>query len=208
MNEVVFVLLNEFADWELAPVASVVNQFPNWATKTASPTKSAVRSIGGISVVPDYDFREIPWNDCKGLILIGGNSWRTPAAEAVKPLVEKALTQNIVVGAICDATTFLASTKALNTVKHTGNILADLQLSPDYKGQAFYQSVPAVCDKNIVTANGCAPLEFAREAVEALGLLNAQEAEKWYKVFKLGFYEAPQEAFWWFCKMRELQNAG
>ncbi|HBO59925.1 MAG TPA: glutamine amidotransferase [Alphaproteobacteria bacterium] len=206
MNEAVFVLLDEFADWELAPIASVINQFPNWTVKTAAPAKAALRSIGGISVVPDCTFGEISWSACKGVFLIGGNSWRTPAAASVKALVEKASEQNIVIGAICDATTFLASTGVLNTVRHTGNVLSDLELSNQYNGQGLYQNVPAVCDQNIITANGCAPLEFAREAVKALGILDSAEAEKWYKVFKQGFYDAPQEAFWWFGKMRKLKG--
>lgn len=202
-NEVDFILLPQFADWEFAPLASAVNQFSGWAVKTVSLTRNPVRSIGGLTVVPDYDLDGIARDACKGLILIGGNSWRTPEAQAVVPAVAAAVKAGTPVGAICDATTFLAATGALNTVAHTGNMVSDLKLSANYTGEHLYKPVQAVRDGNIITANGCAPLEFAEQSLVALGLLNENEAARWRNAFKNGLYEATADALWWFEKIKE-----
>ena len=203
MNEVYFILLNQFADWEFAPLACAVNQFSGWTVKTVSLSRNPERSIGGLTVTPDCDIGGIDWHACKGLILIGGYAWRTPEARSVAPAVATALKDGAVVGAICDATTFLASTGALNNAAHTGNMISDLKLSANYTGEHLYKPEQAVRDGNIVTANGCAPLEFVKETLIALGLLNENEAGRWRNAFKNGLYEATADAMWWFEKIKQ-----
>lgn len=203
-NTALFVLTDQFADWEFAPLASAVNQFSNWTVQTVSVDKSPVKSIGGLSVAPDRAVGETDLDGCAGLFLIGGNSWRAPAADKIGPLVETAVEKNIVVGAICDATTFLARLGVLNTVAHTGNMPSDLKLFPNYTGEKHYQPLPAVRDGKIVTANGCAPLEFARESIVALGLLNKSDAGRWYNTFKFGLYESTADALWWFERIKTV----
>ena len=76
-KEIVFVLLDEFADWEaafLAPAlcSGVMPGRPgSYAAKYMSPDGESVRSIGGLRVTPDYDASTLP-ESCAGLILVGG----------------------------------------------------------------------------------------------------------------------------------------
>ena len=148
--------------------------------------------MGGFTVLPDMTVDEAMKTDFTGTILIGGKSWRSENAKQVVPLITYALRQNVVVGGICDASVFLGTTGALNSVAHTSNQLADLQ---DYAGAAYtgaerYQNIQAVRDGNIITANGTAALEFAKEALLALGTMTEQEADQWYALYKLGWYTA------------------
>lgn len=48
----------------------------------------------------------------------------------------------------------------------------------------------AVMDDRIITANGTAPLEFAREVLMALNIAPESEILNWYEFHKYGFYEA------------------
>ena len=79
-KEIVFVLLDEFADWEaafLAPAlcSGVMPGRPgSYAAKYMSPDGESVRSIGGLRVTPDYDASTLP-ESCAGLILVGGMQW-------------------------------------------------------------------------------------------------------------------------------------
>ena len=50
---------------------------------------------------------------------------------------------------------------------------------------------PAVCDGNIITANGTATLEFTREVLLALDIAPESNIVEWYNFHKLGFYNAP-----------------
>ena len=60
--------------------------------------------------------------------------------------------------------------------------------SPHYKGDCNFVEEQAVCDSDIITANGTASLEFAREIMLYLNLRTAEKIEEWYKANKVGFY--------------------
>ena len=60
-----------------------------------------------------------------------------------------------------------------------------------YTGEAKYIAKQAVRDKNVVTANGTAPMEFAKELLLALHVASEEEILDWYNFHKLGFYTAP-----------------
>ena len=83
-----------------------------------------------------------------------------------------------ILGGICDATQdFLATTGVLNNIRHTGNDLNDIKqwAGDSYSGEEKYILEPAICDKNIITANGTAPLEFALEVLKALKVAPEQK---------------------------------
>lgn len=196
MNEkVLFVLLDEYADWEAASLAAALNEEPGgdglrFDVKTVSLTKEPVRSIGGFTVVPDYSIDDAP-EEFAGLILIGGNSWRKDGSERVMELVDKAISQQAVLGAICDASVFLGKNGLLNDVPHTSNHLDDLQeTSGDrYTNESRYLQQQAVRSGQLITANGSAFLEFGKEVLEALNAAPQPEIDEWYGFFKQGYYD-------------------
>lgn len=198
MKEVIFVLLNEFADWEGAYIATCLKQGVqpgspiNYKVKYLSITKDPVTSIGGLRVLPDYDLKEMP-EDYAGLILIGGMSWFSPEAELIIPLVEKALKEEKLVAGICNASVFLAMHGFLNDVKHTSNTLDYLKqyVGDKYTGDSNYIHKQAVRDGNIVTANGTGQLEFCKEILYALEADTAEAIEGTYLFYKNGF--CPEE---------------
>ena len=102
-KEIIFILLNEYADWEGAFIASSLNAgvMPGsevkYTTRVAAPTMDAVSSIGGFHTLPDYSFQTIP-TDYAALILIGGMQWGSPEAEQVVPLVQDALQRGLLHG--------------------------------------------------------------------------------------------------------------
>ncbi|MCI8860523.1 MAG: hypothetical protein HFI71_13595 [Lachnospiraceae bacterium] len=98
-----------------------------------------------------------------------------------------------ILGGICDASAFLGTIGALNDVMHTSNDLDDLKkwAGDHYTGETKYLHKQAVWDKNIITANGTAPMEFAKEILFALNVANEETIVDWYNFHKLGFYTAP-----------------
>lgn len=97
-----------------------------------------------------------------------------------------------ILGGICDASAFLGTVGVLNDVLHTSNDLNDLKqwAGSVYTGEAKYIAKQAVNDKNIITANGTAPMEFAKEILLALNVAEDKVSD-WYNFHKLGFYTAP-----------------
>ncbi|WP_342342116.1 type 1 glutamine amidotransferase family protein [Planococcus glaciei] len=198
VKEVLFVVLEEYADWEAASIAAALNEEPEtgerkYRVKTVSLSKDPVTSIGGFRVVPDYTVDEVG-NDFAGLVLIGGNSWHKEESKAVMALVQKALDAHKVLGAICGATEFLGMNGVLNNIQHTGNRLDELQeaAGENYTNAARYVEQQAVRDGNIITANGSAFLEFGKEVMTALESAPQEEIDEWYEFFKSGYYEFMQ----------------
>lgn len=78
LQKVLFVVLEQYADWEAAAIAAALNEEPEqgekkYEVKTVSLDGEPVTSIGGFKVLPDYSLDTAP-DDFAGLILIGGNS--------------------------------------------------------------------------------------------------------------------------------------
>lgn len=192
MKTILYVILEQFADWELAYLSSAVNMLGEGKceNKIVALTKNAVTSIGGVKCLPDCDLQNIP-DDYDALILIGGLSWHDEKAIELKPLIEACLKDGKVLGAICDACRFLGSVGALNNVKHTANSLAELQQHAAYTNAQGFIPRQAVADNMVITANGTAPLEFAREVLTALSVASEEKIKGWYDFHKLGFYTAP-----------------
>lgn len=199
-QKVLFLLLNDYADWEGAFLASSLNAgvMPGSEVKftayTLAPTLNKVHSLGGFQTLPDYSFQTMP-KDYAALILIGGMQWQSPEAEQVVPLVQDALQRGKIVGAICNAASFLAAHGFLNQVNHTGNTLPQLKLwgGERYTNEAGYQEEQAVSDKNIVTANGTGYLEFTRELLLLLQADTPERIEASYDFSKNGLVKFTKE---------------
>lgn len=194
MKKIMFVILEQYADWEAAYLSSAIYMLGQgkFEVKTVSLTKDIVTSIGGFHTVPDYDIHSVT-EDYEALILIGGMTWRNENAQQVKMLVEKCVENGKILAGICDASAFLGTVGVLNNVNHTSNDLNDLKqwAGSAYTGEEKYIKKQAVSDKNIVTANGTAALEFAREVMLTLKIAEENKIIEWYNFHKLGCYNAP-----------------
>ena len=169
-NEILYLLLDSYADHESVFLAEAINcdengirKKPQYINKVVAQTLSPIRSCGGFRTIPDYSFDTVP-DEYAALILIGGYGWLDEkTTDKVVPIVKKAIDKGIIVGAICNAASFLAKYGFLNNVKHTGNGLEQLKLwgGNNYTNQAGYINEQTVSDKRIVTSNGTGELEFA-----------------------------------------------
>lgn len=188
---VLLFLLNEYADWEAAYLSTAINELAEEVleVKTVSLTKAPVRSAGGLLVIPDHDLDSIP-KDYASLILIGGYLWRSSDLGALEPIVQHCVKENRLLGAICDATVYLGSIGALNHVRHTSNDLEGLKdyAKDAYMGAEHYIPRNVIHDKNIITANGTAPIDFAREVLRVLRAAPIGQIESWYLFHRLGCY--------------------
>lgn len=193
-QEVLFIILNEYADWESSFLSTSLNSgvMPGseikYIPKTVAPTMDEVRTTGGFRTLPDYSFQTMP-TDYAALILIGGMQWNSPEAEQVVPLVQDALQRGKIIGAICNAASFMCSHGFLNNVKHTGNTLSQLKLwgGERYTNEVGYEEKQAVSDKKIVTANGIGYLEFTRELLLLLQAETPEKINATYDFYKNGF---------------------
>ncbi|SMO78058.1 type 1 glutamine amidotransferase family protein [Melghirimyces algeriensis] len=187
MKKVIFFILDEYADWEGAYLAPELMKTGKYVVQTASLRKTPVKSIGGWTTLPNYDITNIP-NDYEAIILIGGNSWGIDDHRIVN-LIKDSLENRVVTGAICGAVDFMAKNGLLNEYKHTGNSLEMWSEYQRYTNRNHFIRQQAVRDRNLVTANGSASLEFAKEILQALHAMDHKEIHDTYAFYKLGYYE-------------------
>lgn len=196
-NEILYVLLPDFAEHEMVYLAQAIasddyalKENPKYVNKIVAPSMEPVKAIGGFRMVPDYSFDTMP-EDYAALVLIGGFGWMTPIADKVVPVVSKAVADGKIVGAICNAASFMAKHGFLNNINHTGNGLDQLKLwgGENYSNSEGYIHKQAVADHNIVTANGSATLEFAKELLLLLENDTPERIEMYYQFNKQGFCE-------------------
>ncbi len=196
-DEILYILLPDYAAHEavylseaIASDEAAMKENPKYVNKVVAPTLEPVKSIGGFRTVPDYSFETMP-DEYAALVLIGGFGWTTPVADSVEPLVRRAISSGKVVGAICNGASFMAKYGFLNAVKHTGNGLEQLKLwgGANYTNPGGYVHAQAVSDSRIVTANGSAALEFARELLLLLGNDTPERIEMYYQFNRQGFCE-------------------
>lgn len=194
-NEILYILLPDYAAHEIVYLSEAVasdgralKENPKYVNKVVAPTADEVKSIGGFRTLPDYSLETMP-DDYAALVLIGGFGWETPVAEQVVPAVRQAVERGKIVGAICNGASFMAKHGFLNAVRHTGNGLEQLKLrgGENYTNSAGYVHAQAVRDRNIVTANGTATLEFARELLLLLENDAPERIEMYYRFNKQGF---------------------
>lgn len=194
-NEILYILLPDYAAHEAVYLSQAIasdeyalKENPKYVNKVLAPTLEPVKSIGGFRTVPDYSFETMP-DDYAALVLIGGFGWSTPVADRVVTIVRQAIEKGRIVGAICNAASFMAKHGFLNTVRHTGNGQEQLRLwgGDNYTNSDGYVNAQAVSCGNIVTANGSATLEFAKELLLLLENDTPEHIEMYYQFNKQGF---------------------
>ena len=188
-KEILVFIFDGYADWESAYICSELNKpETGYVVKTIGLDKDIKTSMGGFKVKPDYSIDDYP-KEFSMLLLNGGNAWIQGKNNMINSLVKYALNNNILVASICAATVFMGDNGYLDKIKHTSNTIECLkEYAPKYKGENNYVEKQAVIDGNIITANGTATLEFAKEIMIRLKVNSTDEINRWYGFHKKGIY--------------------
>jgi putative intracellular protease/amidase len=177
-----------FADWEPAHALAELRRSGNRSVVAVGFDAKPVTSMGGLRVVPDRKLRDFRASDVEILIIPGGDLWEGSYPETdLNDVLTNLIAANVPVAAICGATLALARAGLLNDRRHTSNMPGYIaEHAPAYYGTAFYEAVPAVNDKGVITASGLAPIEFAREIFKQLRVFSPADDDLWFDMFKHG----------------------
>ena len=196
-------VFDTMADWEAAFAIAGINnpQFQlvpgRYRVTTVGVGREAVTTIGGLRVLPEVVLGEVSPSASAMLILPGGQSWESGSnAEAIDK-ARDFVAAGVPVAAICAATLALARAGFLDDREHTSNA-ANYLTTSGYRGAGLYRCVPATTDRNVITAAGIAPVDFAYEIFKMLNLYSAKALEAWYALFKNGdaskYYQLMKES--------------
>ena len=186
--------LDTLADWELGYVTAELHSrrffkksAPEISVKTVGITAKPVKTMGGLTVIPDCIIDDIAVNEKSVLLLPGANTWDHPAHGIIIKKAAELLTADAVVCAICGATVALANAGLLDKRRHTSNGAGYLEMvSPIYKGQNFYVDNPSVADHNLITASSTGALLWAKQIIAYLDVFHPNTLDAWYAYFCTG----------------------
>lgn len=190
MNKKVYIFLFDgFSDWEISYLTPEINKSDKFELVYFSKNGNSVVSMGGLKITPDISFAEVDINDIDLLVLPGGVAWEKGENRELNQFTKDVFEKGKLIAAICAATSYLGQLGILDKVKHTSNDLNYLKVvAPQYSGESNYVNSMAVSDKNIITANGIASIEFAKEIFERISLFEKSDIEKWFQLFKNGIW--------------------
>jgi len=190
MKDVHLFVLDTMADWEPGFAIAAINRpWPGvssgYRVRTVGQDETPVRSMGGLTIVPDLSLSELSPSDSAMLILPGADLWGEASTDPVLSVAKEFVAAGVPVAAICGATLGLARAGLLDDRLHTSNFPGLLD-SSGYGGAAHYVQEPAVDDRGVITASFTASLEFARLVLARLGIFSTTALEAWYGLYKTG----------------------
>lgn len=209
MTAIYVYTLNTMADWEIGYVTAELNSgrffkkdAPEVSVKTVGISKEPVKTMGGLTILPDCVVDDITVNNKSVLLLPGGNTWDNPKHSSIVKKAAELLSVGATVCAICGATVALANAGLLDHRPHTSNGVGFLDMfCPNYKGQSYFIDMPSVSDGNLITASVTGALSWAKQIIERLGVFRPDTLEAWYAYFSTG------EAQHFFTLMQTLPSS-
>lgn len=194
MFTVYIYVLDTLADWELGHITAELSSgrffkkdAPKISVKTVAISREPVKTMGGLTVVPDCSINDIKVGEKSVLLLPGANTWDNTKHSAIIEKAKEFLSVGAIVCAICGATVALANAGLLDQRPHTSNGVGYLEMvSPSYKGQKFFVDTPSIADRNLITASSTGALLWAKQIIERLDVFQHDTLEAWYAYFSTG----------------------
>jgi putative intracellular protease/amidase len=185
MKTAYLLVFDGLSDWEPGLVVAEINKSNDYQVKTVGFNREIIKTMGGISIVPDFTIDTINYTDAAILILPGGEMWEKDPLMDLVPVVEKFIKQDIPIAAICGPTVFLSRHGFVENIAHTSNGREYLKnLIGKYNGSKSYVNQPSISSNGIITANGIASLEFTRDILAELNIYDTKTLKSWYDFFK------------------------
>ena len=185
MKTAYLLVFDGLSDWEPGLALAEINKSNEYQVKTVGFNREIIKTMGGVSIVPDFTIYTINYNDAAILILPGGEMWEKDPLMDLVPAVEKFIKQDIPVAAICGPTVFLCRHGFVENIAHTSNGKKYLKnLIGEYNGSTSYVNQPSISSNGIITANGIASVEFARDILDELKIYDTKTLKSWYDFFK------------------------
>ena len=198
-------VLDTLADWEISLLIAEINSGRYLKKNIEKPqiikvgnNLNPIKTMGGIDITPDIDVDNMNLKNGDLVVLPGADTWLNGNNQKI---VDKIKGHNdIIVAAICGATTALAENGMLDNKRHTSIDKEYLKMvCKNYKGDNFYEYKYAVADGNLITATGIAPLDFTFEIIKKINVMEDITLNAWYGLYKT------KEAKYFFELMKSLE---
>lgn len=180
MNKILIFLFDGMTDYEITFLAHLLNVDAGKEIITISYEDNLIMGKTGFTYKPSKLVKDVLNEDVEGLIIPGG--WFGDTKSELMELINNLNSKGKLIGAICGAgTVFLAKAGILDKVKYTTPVVDWTQKHIDVFGEKDpfprnnFISQRVVRDRNIITAQGIAFVDFAIEICDWFKLFDNQE---------------------------------
>lgn len=150
-------VLDTLADWEIGHVTAELHSrrffkkdAPQVAVKTVGISREPVKTMGGLTVIPDGILDDVEIAETSVLLLPGADTWDDPKQTAVIEKAGMLLSAGGTACGICGATVALAAAGLLDHRPHTSNGVGFLDMF--CPGYGIHQRLTGHMD---ITLHGC-----------------------------------------------------
>jgi len=168
-----FFLYDGYVEWEISPLAYILNVTDVEIETTALTNK--VTHSGQFQIKVDKTVNECLAEDYDMLIIPGGDPEPFLQEESLKELIQAFDRNNKWIAAICGASTFLGMSSSLRSREYSTSI--DISEFPSYFNLEYKSKADLTVCENLITAEGNAYIEFAVEVGKQLELFEDREDE-------------------------------
>lgn len=179
MGKILVFIYDEMADFEITFVTHLLGADLGKEIVTIGYEDKLIRSKSGIVYKPIKLVKDVLKEDAEGLIIPGG--WNGEIRPELIELIQNLNEKGKLLGAICAGPRFLAKAGVLDSVKYTTSIVS----WTESHAQQFMESDPfprhnfildrVIRDRNIITAQGTAFIDFAIEVADWFGAFDGEE---------------------------------
>lgn len=180
MKKILVFIYDQMADFEITYATHLLGASAGKKIITVGYEDKVVRSKCGVAYMPDQVIKNIEVDDdVEGLIIPGG--WNHEVREELISLIRALNEKQRLLAAICAGPRFLAKAGVLDQKKYTTSLTEwkdthrELFKEEDPFPRESFQMARVLTDRNIVTAQGYAFIDFAIEICDWLSLFNTKE---------------------------------
>jgi putative intracellular protease/amidase len=149
---------------------------------TVAETLEPIKTMGGVTVVPDMLLADLDPRRSDLLIMPGAEMWDAGGGTAFAAAAARFLDAGTPVAAICGATAGLARADLLNNRAHT-SAAPEYLAATGYTGGTHYRDDRAVVDGDLITAGPQSPVQFASAVLRRLSLASEEVLDAYEGVF-------------------------
>lgn len=189
MGKILVFLYDDMADFEITFVTHLLGADLGKEIITIGYEDKLIRSKSGIIYKPAKLIKDVLQEEVEGLIIPGG--WNGEIRPELLELIQNLNTKGILLGSICAGPRFLAKAGVLENVKYTTSIVnwTEMHMKQFMEGDPFprqnFVLDRVIRDRNIITAQGNAFVDFAIEIADWFGAFDDEEDKNGFaKVIK------------------------
>lgn len=180
MSKILVFIFDEMTDYEITFISHLLGADAGKEIITIAYEDKMIKGRSGFLYKPSRLVDDVLDEEVEGLIITGG--WYGQTKPELMKLINNLNSKGKLIGAICGAgTVFLAKAGILNNVKYTTPIVEWTQKHIEIYGnedpfpRENFVSERVVRDRNIITAQGTAFIDFAIEICDWFNLFENQD---------------------------------